>query len=223
MFCIALLTRVVQRKSKKTVQDNKPPENQGIASTRLYELAALSQARGRLEIGDMLSAMGQTGTAFVILILALPAITPIPGPFGMVFGTALALVSLQIMVGRQTIWLPVILRRRQLSSTTIGHVVRYAGPIIARVERLMRPGRLQVFTGNFVQMLLGIPVFLLAVIIALPIPFGNLIPVFALVVIAVALMERDGLITLIGLVLSVVAVIATLGLLYAGATMLGAE
>ncbi|WP_244642394.1 exopolysaccharide biosynthesis protein [Phyllobacterium sp. 628] len=204
------------------MQDNQPRESKGIASTRLYELAALSQSRGGLEIGDILSAMGQTGTAFIILFLALPAITPIPGPFGMVFGTALALVSLQIIVGRQTIWLPQSLRRRRISSAIISRIVQHAAPIIARVERHMRPGRLEAFTGTSVQMLLGIPVFLLAVIIALPIPFGNLMPVFALTVIAVALMERDGLITLMGLVLSVVAFGVTFGLLYAGASMLAA-
>ncbi|MBA8879124.1 exopolysaccharide biosynthesis protein [Phyllobacterium myrsinacearum] len=164
--------------------------------------------------------MGQTGTSFLILFLALPAITPIPGPFGMVFGTVLALISLQIMAGRQTIWLPGILSRRRLSHSIISNIVRYAAPIIKRAESFMRRDRLAAFTGHSVQMLLGIPIFLLAVIIALPIPFGNLIPVLALIVIAVALMERDGLITLIGLGLSFLAIVATFGLIYAGSSLL---
>ncbi|MER8804173.1 exopolysaccharide biosynthesis protein [Mesorhizobium sp. M0998] len=44
--------------------------------------------------------------------------------------------------------------------------------------------------------------FLLAVVIALLIPFGNILPVLSLVVLAVALMECDGLVTLIGLLLA---------------------
>jgi len=65
-----------------------------------------------------------------------------------------------------------------------------------------------------VQALLGIPVFLLAVVIALPIPFGNILPVLSLVVLAVALMERDGLVTLIGLLLTSATIVATAALLY---------
>ncbi len=63
-------------------------------------------------------------------------------------------------------------------------------------------------------MLIGIPVFLLAVAVALPIPFGNFLPVLALTVIAVSLMERDGLATIIGLGLAGVALAVTVGLVY---------
>jgi hypothetical protein len=52
------------------------------------------------------------------------------------------------------------------------------------------------------------------VVIALPIPFGNILPVFSLVVLAVALMERDGLVTLIGLLLTLATIVATAALLY---------
>jgi len=92
----------------------------------------------------------------------------------------------------------------------VGHAV----PVIARVEKLVRAGRLQALTGRTVQALLGIPVFLLAVVIALPIPFGNILPVLSLVVLAVALMERDGLVTLIGLLLTSATIVATAALLY---------
>jgi len=43
-------------------QDDNSLQSKGIASTRLHELAALSQLRGDLEIGEVLSVMGQTGT-----------------------------------------------------------------------------------------------------------------------------------------------------------------
>ncbi|MCZ7450855.1 exopolysaccharide biosynthesis protein [Agrobacterium rhizogenes] len=197
------------------------PQGEGIASTRLRELAALGRAEGSIEIGKALSVMGQAGTALIILLLTLPALSPIPGPFGMVFGTALALVALQIASGCETIWLPVSLKKRRLSSSTIDVTLRYTGPLIARAEKIMRRDRLAVLTGNPVQMLLGFPIFLLAVAIALPIPFGNFLPALALIVIAVALLERDGLITLIGLIFSVVALAATAALVYGVITTIG--
>ncbi|TAX58370.1 exopolysaccharide biosynthesis protein [Rhizobium leguminosarum] len=186
----------------------------GVATARLREMLELARMKGGLSIGEALEAMGSTSIAFTILFLAIPALTPIPGPFGMVFGTALALVSLQIVAGGRKVWLPAIVRDRRVSSTTLDLVVGHAVPVIARVEKVVRAGRLQAFTGPTVQALLGIPVFLLAVVIALPIPFGNILPVFSLVVLAVALMERDGLVTLIGLLLTLATIVATAALLY---------
>jgi hypothetical protein len=192
--------------------NRRPPR--GVATARLREMLELARMKGGLSIGEALEAMGSTSIAFTILFLAIPALTPIPGPFGMVFGTALALVSLQIVAGGRKVWLPAIVRDRRVSSATLDLVVGHAVPVIARVEKVVRAGRLQAFTGPTVQALLGIPVFLLAVVIALPIPFGNILPVFSLVVLAVALMERDGLVTLIGLLLTLATIVATAALLY---------
>lgn len=185
-----------------------------MATARLREMLELAREKGSLSIGEALETMGRTSIAFTILFLAIPALTPIPGPFGMVFGTALALVSLQIVAGGRKVWLPAVIRNRQVSPTALDLVVRHAVPVIARVEKVVRAGRLKVLTGPRVQVLLGIPVFLLAVVIALPIPFGNILPVFSLVVLAVALMERDGLVTLIGLLLTTVTIGVTAALLY---------
>ncbi len=183
-----------------------------MASVRLKELARLAQLQGGVSLGDMLSNLGRTSMAFTILFLALPALSPIPGPFGMVFGSALALVAVQIAMGRQTPWLPAFLSRRRLSPAVVDLVVRYSVPIIARVEAFVRPGRLAVFTGRTMQWLLAFPIFVLAVAIVLPIPFGNYLPVLALILISVALMARDGLVTLVGLILCALAFAATAGL-----------
>lgn len=195
-------------------QDGKRQPPRGVATARLREMLEIARVKGGLSVGEALEAMGQTSIAFTILFLAIPALTPIPGPFGMVFGTALALVSLQIVAGGRKIWLPAILRDRRVSPAALDLVVGHAVPVIARVEKLVRAGRLQVLTGPTVQALLGVPVFLLAVVIALPIPFGNILPVVSLVVLAVALMERDGLVTLIGLLLTSATIVATAALLY---------
>jgi hypothetical protein len=192
--------------------NRRPPR--GVTTARLREMAEIARVKGGLSIGEALEAMGQTSFAFTILFLAIPALTPIPGPFGMVFGTALALVSLQIIAGGRKVWLPAIVRDRRVSSAALDLIVGHAVPMIARVEKLVRAGRLQALTGPAAQALLGIPVFLLAVVIALPIPFGNILPVLSLVVLAVALMERDGLVTLIGLLLTSATVVATAALLY---------
>jgi hypothetical protein len=193
----------------------------GVASRRLARLRAHATQAGWVSLDELMSAMGRSSIAFAILILSLPALTPIPGPFGMVFGTCLAIVSLQIIAGFRRIWLPSFLGRRQVSGGTIDIMVRYTAPLVARVETLLRKNRLRHFAGPRAQAILGIPVLLLAIAVALPIPFGNLLPVAALVMIALGLMERDGLVTVLGVAMGAIALSATGGLVYAAAWGVG--
>jgi hypothetical protein len=193
----------------------------GVASRRLARLRAHVAEAGSVTLDELMSAMGRSSIAFAILILSLPALTPIPGPFGLVFGSCLAIVSLQIIAGFRRIWLPQFLGQRQVSGGTIELMVRYTAPLVARVETLLRKNRLRRFAGPRVQAFLGLPVLMLAIAVALPIPFGNMLPVAALVMIALGLMERDGLVTILGLGMGVIALAATGGLVYAAAWGLG--
>lgn len=110
--------------------------------------------------------------------------------------------------------MPNFVGRRRLSAATISVVVRHIAPAVARIETLLRPGRFPALAGPTAQRLLGLPVFLLAIAIALPIPFGNFLPVIALVVIATALLERDGLAAAVGFSLSLLALTVSGALLY---------
>ncbi len=191
--------------------------SRGVASAHLAELAVQARRTGSMSIEEALSALGTTSFAFAIVFLALPAMIPIPGPFGMVFGSMLALVAVQIMAGRNAIWLPRFLRRRRLSADHVELMVRHTAPLVARVERIMRPDRLKALTGRTAHMLLGLPVFLMAVAVALPIPFGNFLPVLSLTIIGAGLLERDGLATLVGVLFALIGIGTSIGLVYGGA------
>ena len=201
--------------------DAAPQRPAGTASRQLAALAEVAAGSGSMTLGELLAAMGRTSFAFAILFLSLPALTPIPGPFGMFFGSCLAIVSLQIIAGKRSIWLPQMLAQRRLSASAVELVVRHTSPLVARVEAILRRDRLKRLTGRKAEILLGVPVFLLAVAVALPIPFGNFLPVAALVVIALGLRERDGLATLFGILLAAVALGTSGGLLYGTASVLG--
>lgn len=59
----------------------------GATSAHLRRLDEEAARRGSLSIAEMISTMGKASIAFTVLILALPALTPIPGPFGMASST----------------------------------------------------------------------------------------------------------------------------------------
>lgn len=165
-------------------------------------------------LADRLSAQG---LGLSLLLLTVPALIPLPGPFGMVFGILVALVAIQIMVGAEKLWLPRFLRRRALPQRGLRKVIRVALDWTMLAERLLREHRLAWLAGRPARMLLAPPLLLMAVTILLPIPFGNVVPALSLIAAALGFIASDGLAVLASIVLAVVAVLWTVVLLYMGA------
>jgi len=170
----------------------------------------------RISLRQMLRVLGDRSTPLVLLAFAIPAIVPTPGvPAGMVFGTALALIALQIVAGVDRLRLPRRLERMRFSRGKMVAVVDAVAPRIERLERRLR-ARWTGLTGAVAFRLLGAVVFLMAVLVALPIPFGNTLPGLAVFVIALGLARRDGVAVSVGLGLGVAACLFTLALLRFG-------
>lgn len=191
----------------------------GRASARIVRLVQFVENREEVELGQVLDRLGSAGLGLVIMVLCLIALIPVPGPFGMFSGIGLALVALQIIVGRQSLWLPQALLKRQVSVSTIRAISVKALKWMAEAERFIQPRRLKWVTGPLGRVLLGIPILLLAVALALPIPFGNIMPVLALFILALALIERDGLAAMTGVFAACVALGWTASLIVAGSRL----
>jgi hypothetical protein len=173
----------------------------GPASRRLIEVTrALKQPA--LKIGDVVDELGSEGLGLALLVLTLPALIPIPGPFGMIFGTLTALLALQILSGARRLWLPRRLRDRVAPRDALRSVIARALPWIGRAERVLQEDRLRGLTGRRARTAFALPILLMAVTIALPIPLGNVAPAFALIAIGLGFLAHDGLAVLIGLIAS---------------------
>ncbi len=189
----------------------------GYASSVLQGIAADMSSRERVSFGELLHHLGQSGFGLALIALALPAMIPIPGPFGMVTGSCLVLIAFQMLLGWQRLALPRFLAKRHLAAGGVTSAITRALPWVARFETVVRQGRWRSLTGRSSHALVGIPVLLLAVVLALPIPFGNVGPVVSLLVIGLSLVARDGLALLVGLVLALATFVWTGVLIFAGA------
>jgi hypothetical protein len=188
----------------------------GPISRRLLDVAQ-SVRRDGLTLGELVDRLAAEGLGLTLLLLTVPALIPLPGPFGMVFGTLVALVAIQIMLGAERLWLPEMLRRRPLPQRGLRNVIRVALDWTATAERVLRERRLVWLTGKPARMLLAPPLLLMAITIVLPIPFGNVVPALALISAALGFIAGDGLAVLASIVLAIVAVLWTALLLYSGA------
>jgi hypothetical protein len=188
------------------------------ASEILANLDALLKG-DRVKLGDMVDALGEAGIGLTILMLALPSFIPVPGlPTGVVFGTALAILALQIMTGADRLLLPRWLRERSLPRGPVVTGGLWIAPWFRRIEWMLKP-RLGLLSGRMAHVVLAIPIFVHAVMILLPIPLGNQLPALAVIVFAFGLIERDGVAVLIGWGLTIVAIAWNSAIVFFGAEL----
>ncbi|TQF78255.1 exopolysaccharide biosynthesis protein [Elioraea sp. Yellowstone] len=169
-----------------------------------------------VSLGAILSALGSGGFALAILLFALP--NGIPGPplpgMSTVLGLPIALLAAQLALGARRPWLPDALARRGVPGSALALVLAKAAPLFRRLGRIVRP-RLAPLTGHAARRLAGTLAVLLALVLALPIPFGNLPPAWALILLALAMLRRDGVVMLAGLGLGLAALAWNLAVVWA--------
>jgi hypothetical protein len=185
--------------------DELPPQQEAGRSSRL--LAGLDGrfAPGPISVGGLMDALGDAGLGLLLIVFALPSFIPTPGlPVGFVSGTVVALIALQVMAGRHTLWMPERLRRVSLPREFLVKGAAMLARPLAFFERWLKPRHAE-YTGPTARMFLAVPIFVLAVSIVLPIPLGNQLPSIALIAFGFGLIERDGLAILAAIILSCVA------------------
>ena len=181
-------------------------------SAVLLALAAQTD-RERLSIGDLLAALGDRALGALLFIFAFPNVLPMPPGTSTLLGAPLIFLAAQLMLGRGP-WLPAVLSRRSLAHADFAVLVRRVVPGLQRAERLLRP-RLPWVARPPMEYALGAVCLLLALVLVLPIPLGNMLPALAISLIALAVLERDGLWALAGLVVAVVSAVVVSGVVFA--------
>lgn len=181
-------------------------------SVVLFNLAHDSD-RERLSVGDLLDALGDRALGAMMFILAVPNVLPVPPGPSAVLGTPLILLAAQMMLGRRP-WLPAIVAKRSLSRGEFAALVRRVIPWLVKAEKLLRP-RFSLLLSPPLEYGVGLVCQLLALVLALPIPLGNMLPALAISLMALGMLERDGYWILTGLVAAVAAATVVSGVVFA--------
>jgi hypothetical protein len=150
-----------------------------------------------ISIGDVLNAFGDRAFGALMLLFAAPNLLPLPPGMSAVLGAPLLFVTAQLMLGRPSLWMPRLICERSISRDFFILLTAKLSPVLQRAERFLRP-RLGMLFHPLPERIVGAACLLLAVILLLPIPFGNIPPAFAIAAFALGILERDGLATLVG-------------------------
>jgi hypothetical protein len=165
---------------------------------RLSEILGDLDDHASVTVGDLTKLMGERAFGALMFFFAVPNVIPVPPGTSAILGLPLLFLTYQLMVGRQSLWLPQRISARPLSGNLINAFKRKALPWLVRFEQVLKPRLPWLIRNDAAERVLGLVCFMLAVILFLPIPFGNILPALAISILALALAERDGFMALLG-------------------------
>ncbi len=167
-------------------------------------LIANTEGGGDIRVREILELLGERAFGLAILVFTLPNSLPIPSPpgFSAVTGIPILLLAAQMVLGRLTPWLPRRIGDYSFSREKFATLLKKALPYIRRIERLLHP-RLAFMHGALAERMVGLVIVFLALVLSLPIPFGNFVPGLSMSLIAIGMLERDGALMLAGILLGV--------------------
>ncbi|MGL5874292.1 MAG: exopolysaccharide biosynthesis protein [Xenococcaceae cyanobacterium] len=173
--------------------------NKGLHTSQLL-LDILEQQQGeKVYFRNLLLGLGDRAFGWTLFICSLPEALPLPiAGVSAIIGIPLVLVSGQLVLGFRKPWLPKWIGDRSFKRKDFEKIVRKSLPYLNKVEHLIRP-RWEFMISPAIERLLGVIIFILAIVITLPIPFGNFLPAIVVVLISLGILEKDGMAIAIGI------------------------
>lgn len=177
---------------------------------RLRDAAAAIQ-EDRVSMRAMAQAHGPEAHGTLLLLLAMPCLLPVPG-VGTVLGLGMAALAVAMWRGHCAPCLPQRVAELELPRHWAQRVLVGLASAYALAGRYARTRLSHLATAGR-RSATALAVGLMAAIVVMPIPFGNVLPAVALVFIGLGLVFRDGVAVILGLLMSGMAMVATAGLL----------
>lgn len=183
-----------------------------LALSELLRQVADEAIGERIAVGDLLDALGDRAIGALLFVFAVPNILPMPPGTSAVLGAPLLFLAAQLTFGMRP-WLPSIISKRSMARTDFRHMVGKVIPWLQRAEKLMRP-RCTVLALPPLEYAVGLVCLLLAIVLTLPVPFGNMLPALAISLFALGLLARDGWAIGIGMVTAVASAVVVSGVVW---------
>jgi len=151
----------------------------------------------------------------VLVLLAFPSALPIPAPgYSTPFGILIFLIAIQLIIGRQQLWLPLSWQRKTLKTSTAQGVLKKGLPWLQKLEAIAHPRLPFVCQHRGGRTLMGLTIALMATSMMLPIPGTNTLPAMCILITAFGLQEDDGVISLTGMILSILIAVLMISAIY---------
>jgi hypothetical protein len=164
------------------------PDNLTPRLRRKWRKKHEAKLRSNLSIGDMIDHTKHAGFGFLAALLALlAAAVPIGGPMGL----AIALLGVQMIIGRDFPWIPGRLRQYRIAMSTLDWITHRLVKWTLGAERYIRP-RLPIMTRGPFWGACGVGLIFMGLGLAQPIPGTNYFFIIPSLLYAIGMLEDDG-------------------------------
>ncbi|WP_179051556.1 exopolysaccharide biosynthesis protein [Nostoc sp. TCL26-01] len=168
------------------------------------EIKSLLQrlAEQHLTLGDILLETSERGFSLVIALLVLPFLFPMPPGAAGPFGVACLVLSLQMVLGRRSPWLPKRIARYKFPRPFAQFLLQNLRRVTRVVEKIARPRWEKIAENPLTWRVNGFCISWLTILLISPIPLTNPIPTVGILLLAIATIESDGLLICISYVIT---------------------
>jgi hypothetical protein len=175
-----------------------------------HELERFLAGEGEKTLGSLIELFEEKAFALIfILLMGVPAL-PLPtGGATHVFEVVTALLALQLIVGRDEIWLPQRWRRLQLAGKNREKFLRGLMKMIRRLERFSKPRLRFLFNHRVSNSVFGLLVLggTVGAFVAPPFTGLDTLPALGVVLLSLAVLLEDFVIAVVGIAIGVGGVI----------------
>ncbi|WP_338764264.1 exopolysaccharide biosynthesis protein [Massilia sp. METH4] len=185
----------------------------GPALSEILQGLADDDGRERISIGDLLTALADRALAALIFVFACPNVLPtLPGTSA-ILGAPLVILAAQLAFARKP-WLPAFIASRSMARGDFQSLIGKIVPWLRKAERMLRP-RGSAWALPPMEYVVGLVCLLLAIVVLLPIPLGNMLPALAISMLALGILERDGVWIVAGLATAAASAVLVSGVIFA--------
>lgn len=168
-----------------------------------------------LTLGDILTETSERGFNLVIALLVLPFLFPMPPGLTGPLGAACLLLSLQMLIGRRSPWLPKKIATYQFPRSFAQVILKNLRRVTRILEKIARPRWKTIASHDLVWRFNGFCISWLTILLISPVPFTNPIPTIGILLFAAASIESDGLLICICYIITVLITCLFAGIAYA--------
>lgn len=180
--------------------------------SRVLRLLADNKDYERISIGLLLETLGDRAITALMLVFAFPNAIPTPPGTSAILGAPLVFLTAQLAFGLKP-WLPKIITNRSMARGDFAKIIDKAHPWLAWAERLLIM-RLPFLTEPPFEYLVGLLCLILAIVLLLPVPLGNMLPAISICIFCFGILGRDGVWILGGIIAFAISMTIAGGVVY---------
>lgn len=188
------------------------PKKRRVRTSRILRKIADDTSNERISIRYLLDTLGDRAIGALMLVFAFPNVMPTPPGTSAILGAPLVFLAAQLTFGMKP-WLPALIADRSMARADFATIINKAHPWLTWAERLLKM-RLSFLTEPPFEYFVGLLCLILAVVLLLPVPLGNMLPALTICIFSFGILGRDGVWTLAGLVAFVVSMVIAGGVIY---------